>query len=73
MKEPPKMLVLTVSSLADKFKVNGSVARRALRELTAKGHTRQIGDHHHAFNIYTGTISKVAEKGDEGKKGKKAE
>lgn len=36
-KEAPKIAGLTVSVVCDKFKVNGSVARKVLRDLHSKG------------------------------------
>ena len=39
-KEAPKILALTVAIVCDKFKVNGAVARRVLRDLLAKGLVR---------------------------------
>lgn len=44
-KEVPRMTVLTVAVLCDKFKVNGSVARKVLKDLTSKGLVKQAGDH----------------------------
>ena len=35
-KEAPKIQYLSTSTMCDKFKVNGSVARKSLRELAAK-------------------------------------
>ena len=60
--------------MVDKFKINGAVARKTMREFCAKGLIKQVGDHHAGFTLYTGTQSKVVEKGPEGaapEKGKK--
>ena len=54
-KTAPKLQALTVSIIADKYKVNGSVARRVLTELHSKGLVRQAGDHHSKFTLYAGT------------------
>ena len=45
--------------MCDKFKVNGSVARRALRELANKNLIKLVGDSHHTYNLYTGAQAKV--------------
>ena len=54
-KTAPKLQALTISIIADKYKVNGSVARRILTELHSKGLIRQAGDHHAKFTLYAGT------------------
>jgi len=48
--------------MCDKFKINGSVARKVLRELHKQGLIRQVGDHHASFTLYSGTQAKAAEK-----------
>jgi ribosomal protein S25 len=55
-------LALTVSEVVNKFKVNGSVARKLLRDLASKGLIKQVGDHHASFTLYTGTQAKIPEK-----------
>eukprot|EP00347_Sterkiella_histriomuscorum_P008543 403344693 len=61
VKEAPKFQNLTVSIVSDKFKVNGAVARKVLRDLHAKALIKQVGDHHSSFTLYTGTQLKAAE------------
>jgi ribosomal protein S25 len=46
--------------MVNKFKINGSVARKVIRDLQSKNLIRQVGDHHHAFTVYTGTQAKAA-------------
>ena len=70
-KTAPKLQALTVSIIADKYKVNGSVARRILTELHSKGLIRQAGDHHSKFTLYAGT--QYAAKAPEPVKGAKAQ
>jgi|TARA_B110000003_G_scaffold64492_1_gene65171 small subunit ribosomal protein S25e len=36
-KEVPKMKVVTISNLSERLKLNGSLARAAIKELTGKG------------------------------------
>jgi small subunit ribosomal protein S25e len=36
IKDAPKMTMITVAIMSDKFKINGAVARRAIRELMSK-------------------------------------
>jgi small subunit ribosomal protein S25e len=62
VKDAPKFLTITVSELVNKFKVNGSVARKIIRDLSTKGLIRQVGDHNAAFSIYSGKEAKLPEK-----------
>lgn len=48
----PKNKLITPSIVSEKLKVNGSLARKAVKELMAKGLTRVVS-HHHAQSIYT--------------------
>jgi len=72
-KEVPTYKVITVSVLVDRLKVNGSLARRCLRELHAQGKIRLISAHS-AQMIYTrntgvkGADEEDEEKKDEGEK-----
>ncbi|CAM9343092.1 unnamed protein product, partial [Sphacelaria rigidula] len=50
--EVPKMKLITASGLVERLKVNGSLARAAIRELEEKGLIRKV-DAHHAQVIYT--------------------
>ncbi len=61
-KEAPKFLTITVSELVNKFKINGSVARRVIRDLHSKNLIRQVGDHNAAFTVYSGLQAKQPEK-----------
>ena len=47
-----KSKMITVSTLADRLKINGSLARAAIRELEAKGAIRAIAKHSSQL-IYT--------------------
>ena len=60
--------MLTVYELVNKFKVNGSVARRLLRDLASKNLIKQVGDQHSKFTLYTGTQTKAAGAAPEQKK-----
>jgi small subunit ribosomal protein S25e len=60
VKEVPKFLNITVSILSDKFKINGAVARKVLRDLHSKNLIKQVGDHHSNFTLYTGAQAKTA-------------
>lgn len=46
------MKLITSSGLVERLKVNGSLARAAIRELEEKGLIRKV-DSHHAQVIYT--------------------
>mmetsp|Transcript_34341 Transcript_34341/g.33548 ORF Transcript_34341/g.33548 Transcript_34341/m.33548 type:complete len:144 (+) Transcript_34341:48-479(+) len=61
-KDAPRILALTVYAIMDKYKVNGAVARRILRDLAAKGLIKQVGEHNAHFTLYTGVQAKIAEK-----------
>ena len=72
------MLMVTVAGVCEKYKVNGSVARRVIRDMLTKGHIRRVSDHHHAFTLYMGKEAKIPVPGeeqeevaDDKKKGKK--
>ncbi|CAN0211099.1 unnamed protein product, partial [Ascophyllum nodosum] len=52
LSEVPKMKLITASGLVERLKVNGSLARAAIRELEEKGLIRKV-DAHHAQVIYT--------------------
>jgi ribosomal protein S25 len=55
-------LTITVSELVNKFKINGSVARKVIRDLHSKNLIRQVGDHNAAFTVYSGLQAKQPEK-----------
>jgi small subunit ribosomal protein S25e len=62
VKEAPRINVLTVSTVVDKFKVNGAVARKILKDLLSKGLVKQCGDHNAHFTLYTGAQAKQQDK-----------
>ena len=49
------MSLVSISTLSDKFKVGGAVARQAMRELAAKDLIVRVGDHHHSSPLYRGS------------------
>eukprot|EP00386_Alphamonas_edax_P004450 GDKI01014062.1.p2 GENE.GDKI01014062.1~~GDKI01014062.1.p2 ORF type:complete len:113 (-),score=38.47 GDKI01014062.1:126-464(-) len=51
--EVPKSKLITPSVIAERLKVNGSLARQACRELRNKGLAKVVGEHHHAQYILT--------------------
>merc|ERR1711957_1005402 len=53
MKEIPKAKLITPSVVSERLKVNGSVARQAIRHLEEKGLIVHVGEKHHAQLIYT--------------------
>lgn len=62
--EVPKYKVITVSVIADRLKVNGSLAREALRVLSTEGLIKCVNKHA-ATKVYTRAIKAEGEKGDE--------
>ena len=75
MKDASKMSLITISTFADKFKVGGAIARKALRELFEKNLIVRVGDYHQSCPMYRGadwSLKKEAEvEQTKGKKGKK--
>ncbi|KAM3129397.1 hypothetical protein pb186bvf_018471 [Paramecium bursaria] len=45
--------LVTVSVLSDKFKINGSLARKVLKHFETKGVLVPVGDQHNSQYIYT--------------------
>merc|ERR1711879_137838 len=56
LKEIPKANLITPSVVSERLKVNGPVAREAIRHLEEKGLITHVGDKHHAQMIYTRKI-----------------
>ena len=56
LKEIPKAKLITTAVVSERLKVNGSVARFAIRHLEEKGHIERVGDPHAAMMIYTRKI-----------------
>jgi len=52
MKEVPTFKMITQSVLIDRMKINGSLARMAMRELEKQGLIKRIV-HHHGQIVYT--------------------
>merc|ERR1712160_198367 len=55
-KEIPKAKLITPAVVSERLKVNGSVARLAIRHLEEQGQIERVGDPHHAMLIYTRKI-----------------
>jgi len=78
----PKMKVITVSTVSDKLKVGGSMARKGIRHLQQKGLIKLVAFHHSQY-IFTAAKEqkveaivveeKAAGKQQKGKKGGKVE
>merc|ERR1711993_220067 len=60
LKEVPTYKLITPSIVSERLKVRGSLARKALDELTQKGLIRQVVQHH-AQTIYTRVIKDEAD------------
>lgn len=50
--EAGKQKVVTPATLSERFRINGSLARRAIRELLARGAIKMVA-HHASLQIYT--------------------
>lgn len=53
--EVPKYKMITTSILCDRLRLNGSLARAAIRELLAKGMIKPIAEHS-SQSIYTRAV-----------------
>merc|ERR1712083_261300 len=56
LKEIPKAKLITTAVVSERLKVNGSVAREAIRHLEEKGLIQPMCEKHHALMIYTRKI-----------------
>merc|ERR1711874_127884 len=56
LKEIPKAKLITPAVVSERLKVNGSVAREAIRHLEEKGLITHVGEKHAAMLIYTRKI-----------------
>merc|ERR1711861_21843 len=56
LKEIPKAKLITPSVVSERLKVNGSVARAAIRHLEEKGVIAPVCEKHHACMIFTRKI-----------------
>merc|ERR1719263_2590070 len=56
LKEIPKAKLITPAVVSERLKVNGSLARLAIRHLEEKGLIAHVGEKHHALMIYTRKI-----------------
>merc|ERR1712110_904359 len=52
LSDVPKTRLITVSTIADKLRVNGSLARAAIKDLEAKGKIRKVSTHNSQL-LYT--------------------
>ncbi|XP_074286181.1 small ribosomal subunit protein eS25w-like [Silene latifolia] len=50
--EASKQKVITAATLSERFRINGSLARRAIRELLTRGIIKMVA-HHSSLQIYT--------------------
>ncbi|CDR94482.1 ribosomal protein S25, putative [Babesia bigemina] len=53
MTEIPKAKLITISTIVDKLKVNGSLARQALAHLEEQNLIKPVCDQHHQQRLYT--------------------
>lgn len=56
----PKQRVITVSNVAEKFKLNGALARQTIAHLHSKGLIKEVSKHH-SMLIYTRVTGQAAE------------
>merc|ERR1739842_196172 len=57
LKEIPKAKLITPSVVSERLKVNGSVARQAIRHLEEKNLIKHVGEKHAAALVYTRKMS----------------
>jgi len=73
-KEIPKMSLISISTVSDKFKAGGALVRTIMRELHSQGKIVRVGDYHQSFPMYRGSewsLKKTEEEDEAPKKGKK--
>merc|ERR1719336_750327 len=56
LNDVPKKKLITAAVLSEQLKVNGSVAREAIRHLEERGLIEHVGEKHAAMLIYTRKI-----------------
>merc|ERR1712038_1936031 len=56
LNDVPKKKLITAAVLSEQLKVNGSVAREAIRHLEERGLIQQVGEKHAAMRIHTRKI-----------------
>ena len=61
LQEVPHTRLVTVSTIADKLRINGSLARRAIRDLESKGLIKKV-DSHTSQMIFTRAVEKPEKK-----------
>lgn len=61
MKEIPKTKLITTAVVSERCKINGSLARAAIRYLHLKDLIVPVGKQHHAVPIYTRNVAKGGE------------
>lgn len=73
MKEIPKTKMITPAVVSERCKVNGTLARQAIRHLEMKGLIQMVGEKHHTLPLYTRCVANAEPEVEEkaGKKGKK--
>ncbi|XP_021738644.1 40S ribosomal protein S25-like [Chenopodium quinoa] len=59
LSEAAKQKVVTAATLSERFRINGSLARRAIRELVTRGAIKMVA-HHSSLQIYTRSTNEKA-------------
>eukprot|EP00397_Hematodinium_sp_SG-2012_P071536 GEMP01143732.1.p2 GENE.GEMP01143732.1~~GEMP01143732.1.p2 ORF type:complete len:120 (+),score=43.87 GEMP01143732.1:24-362(+) len=57
LKEIPKAKLITPAIVSERLRVNGSVARAAIRHLEEKNVIQRVGEKHHTLQIFTRHIT----------------
>mmetsp|Transcript_22317 Transcript_22317/g.25827 ORF Transcript_22317/g.25827 Transcript_22317/m.25827 type:complete len:148 (-) Transcript_22317:138-581(-) len=55
LKEVPTMKLITIATISERLKVNGSLARLGIEHLAEKNLIKPCGEQHAAIKVYTGT------------------
>ena len=66
----PNMKIITISSIVEKFKVVGGIAKQVLRYLISQGKVNVLPFSHHQFQLYTGANAKEVGAEEEKKEAK---
>merc|ERR1739845_246909 len=64
LSDVPNSRLITVSTISDKLRVNGSLARAAIKDLEAKGKIRKVSTHNSQL-LYTSVAKEAKEDAEE--------
>ena len=57
MKDIPKVKLITQAIVSERCKINGALARQAIRHLAGQGKIVPVGGQHHSLLLYTRSVA----------------